>query len=254
MKKGGEWRRLVLVEVLVGNGDSHLSPGDSPHLLQGVLKKLECILIPEVSERQARSHCLWKKRTICRTSPFPIFPYLSLSFQTSLGFSWQVHAHVCTFRFLAQLGYSGVWLCCGGDLLPSEALFKWFRQRIFMKSTRESWTSDESQTNHWWTTVESTWWFGRCTAVFSQNCFLLISKGCSGCTYSPLLVCQLSVTPLRQWSVVWHRWFVNCCTLAADVQGWGQTNLLITSYGFLVDDVVDPSDAPASQRSMIELS
>ena len=58
MKKGGEWRRLVLVEVLVGNGGLHLSPGDSPHLLQGVLKKLECILIPEVSERQDRSHCL----------------------------------------------------------------------------------------------------------------------------------------------------------------------------------------------------
>ena len=52
-----EERRLVLVEVLVGNSDLHLSPGDSPHLLQGVLKNLECILIPEVSERQDRSHC-----------------------------------------------------------------------------------------------------------------------------------------------------------------------------------------------------
>ena len=57
MKKRGEQTRLVLVEVLVGNGVLHLSPGDSPPLLQGVLENLECVLIPEVSERQDRSHC-----------------------------------------------------------------------------------------------------------------------------------------------------------------------------------------------------
>jgi len=104
MKKGGEWRRLVLVEV--GNGDLHLSPGDSPHLRQGVLKKLECILTPEVSERQDRSHCERREQFVEHILSLS-FPH-SRHLLDSLGRSMRMSARFVFWPSLATVVFGFV--------------------------------------------------------------------------------------------------------------------------------------------------